>query len=96
MDVDKYLSDISLLAEDFTKSNEIINREEFQAALGKAMVETKFTLVLGGKSLGKSLIRNHTVMQVENATNSKLTILAPDNASPEQVLEEVIKTINRE
>ena len=78
VDVDQYLSNISMLAEDFTNSKEIINREDFQAALRQAMIETKFTLVLGGKSLGKSLIRNHTVMQVENAPNSKLTILDVD------------------
>ena len=78
VDVDKYLSNISLLAEDFTNSKEIINREDFQAALRQAMMKTTFTLVLGGKSLGKSLIRNHTVMQVENAPNSKLTILDVD------------------
>ena len=78
VDVDQYLSNISMLAEDFTNSKEIINREDFQAALRQAMMETKFTLVLGGKSLGKSLIKNHTVMQVENAPNSKLTILDVD------------------
>eukprot|EP00434_Breviolum_minutum_P031766 symbB.v1.2.028093.t1/scaffold2941.1/size69338/3 len=74
-DADKYLSNILMLAENFTNSKEIINRESFQAALRQAMMETKFTLVLGAKSLAKSLIKNHMVMQVENAPNSKLTIL---------------------
>jgi len=41
-------------------------------------MKTKFTLVLGAKSLAKSLIKNHMVMQVENAPNSKLTILDVD------------------
>ena len=75
VDVDKYLSNISLLAEDFTNSKEIINREGFQAALRQAMMKTQFTLVLGGKSLGKSTIANYTIQKVENEKNSKLTIL---------------------
>ena len=78
VDADKYLANISMLAENFTNSKEIINRESFQAALRQAMMETKFTLVLGAKSLAKSLIKNHMVMQVENAPNSKLTILDVD------------------
>ena len=78
VDVDKYLSNISMLAKDFTETKGIINREDFQASLRQAMMETQFTLVLGGKSLGKSLIKNHAVMQVENAPNSKLTILDVD------------------
>ena len=78
VDADKYLANISMLAENFTNSKEIINRESFQAALRQAMMETKFTLVLGPKSLAKSLIKNHVVMQVENAPNSKLTILDVD------------------
>ena len=75
VDVDKYLSNISMLAKDFTDSKEIINREDFQAALRQAMMETKFTLVLGGKSLGKSTIANYIIQKVENEKNSKLTIL---------------------
>ena len=75
VDVDKYLSNISMLAKDFTDSKEIINREDFQAALRQAMMETKFTLVLGGKSLGKSTIAKYTIQKVENEKNSKLTIL---------------------
>ena len=78
VDADKYLSNILMLAENFTNSKEIINRESFQAALRQAMMKTKFTLVLGAKSLAKSLIKNHMVMQVENAPNSKLTILDVD------------------
>ena len=77
VDVEEYLyiSNISMRAEDFGKSKEIENREEFQAALWKAMVGTKFTLVLGGKNLGKTLIKDHTVHKIENAENSRLTIL---------------------
>lgn len=73
VDADKYLANISMLAENFTNSKEIINRESFQAALRQAMMKTKFT-----KSFAKSLIKNHMVMQVENAPNSKLTILDVD------------------
>ena len=75
VDVDKYLSTISMLAENFTNSTEIINREGFQAALREAMMETKFTLVLGAKSLAKSTIANYIIQKVENEKNSKLTIL---------------------
>ena len=73
VDVTDYLSNISMLANDFNPAN----REDFQAALRQAMMETKLSLVLGGQSLGKSLIKD-TVMQVENAPNSKLTILDVD------------------
>ena len=75
VDVDEYLSTISMLAENFTNSTEIINREGFQAALREAMKETKFTLVLGAKSLAKSTIANYIIQKVENEKNSKLTIL---------------------
>jgi len=39
------------------------------------MMEPKFTLVLGGKSLAKSIIADYIIQKVENEKNSKLTIL---------------------
>eukprot|EP00438_Fugacium_kawagutii_P030722 Skav209832 [mRNA] locus=scaffold2703:208414:209433:- [translate_table: standard] len=39
------------------------------------MLSNKFTLVLGGKNLGKTLIRNQTVCEMENEASAKLTIV---------------------
>ena len=36
---------------------------------------SQFTLVLGGKNLGKTLIRNQTVCEMENEANAKVTIV---------------------
>ena len=63
------------LQDEFIKSREIVDRDGFLEALRNAMLSNKFTLVLGGKNLGKTLIRNQTVCETENEANAKLTIV---------------------
>ena len=52
-----------------------MDRDGFLEALRNAMLSNKFTLVLGGKNLGKTLIRNQTVCEMENEANAKVTIV---------------------
>ena len=72
--VEEYLSNVIRLQDEFIKSREIVDRDGFLEALRNAMLSNKFTL-LGGKSLGKTLIRNQTVCEMENEANAKLTIV---------------------
>lgn len=97
MDVKEYLSNIKMLARDreFKNSQEILNREKFQAALRTAMVGKDFTLVLMYKSLGKIQMANHAVQQVENEENSNLTVLnlnALDLRAPKYLLRDLFCT----
>ena len=73
--VEEYLSNVRRLQDDFINTKEVVDRGDFMKALRDAMLSKEFTLVLGGKSLGKTLIRNHTVCQMENEANANLTIV---------------------
>ena len=73
--VEEYLSNVGRFQDEFIKSREIVDRDGFLEALRNAMLSNKFTLVLGGKNLGKTLIRNQTVCEMENAANAKVTIV---------------------
>ena len=73
--VEEYLSTVSRLQDEFIKTKEVVDRGDFVKALRDAMLLNDFTLVLGGKSLGKTLIRNQTVCEMENEANAKLTIV---------------------
>ena len=73
--VDEYLSNVRRLQDEFIKSKEVVDRGNFILALRDAMLGTEFTLILGGKSLGKTLIRNKTVCDMENEADAKLTIV---------------------
>ena len=73
--VEEYLSNVRRLQDDFINTKEVVDRGDFMKALRDAMLWKKFTLVLGGKSLGKTLIHNHTVCQMENEANANLTIV---------------------
>ena len=73
--VEEYLSNVKRLQDEFIKSKEVVDRGNFMKALRDAMLSNLFTLVLGGKSLGKTLIRNQTVCGMENEANAKLTIV---------------------
>ena len=75
MGVEEYLSNVRRLQDDFINTKEVVDRGDFMKALRDAMLSKEFTLVLGGKSLGKTLIRNHTVCQMENEANANLTIV---------------------
>ena len=73
MGVEEYLSNVRRLQDDFINTKEVVDRGDFMKALRDAMLSKEFTLVLGGKSLGKTLIRNHTVCEIENEANANLT-----------------------
>ena len=73
--VEEYLSNVRRLQDDFINTKEVVDRGDFMKALRDAMLSKEFTLVLGGKSLGKTLIRNHTVCEIENEANANLTIV---------------------
>ena len=73
--VEEYLSNVRRLQDEFIKSREIVDRDGFLEALRNAMLSNEFTLVLGGKNLGKTLIRNQTVCKMENEANAKVTIV---------------------
>jgi hypothetical protein len=73
--VEEYLSNVRRLQDEFIKSKDIADRGDFMKALRNAMLSNKFTLVLGGKNLGKTLIRNETVCKMENEANAALTIV---------------------
>ena len=73
--VEEYLSNVRRLRDEFINTKEVVDRGDFMKALRDAMLLNEFTLVLGGKSLGKTLIRNQTVCEMENEANAKLTIV---------------------
>ena len=73
--VEEYLSNVLRFQDEFIKSKEIVDRDGFLEALRNAMLWNKFTLVLGGKNLGKTLIRNQTICEMENEANATLTIV---------------------
>ena len=75
LEVEEYLSNVRRLQDEFIKSKEVVDRGNFILALRDAMLGTEFTLILGGKSLGKTLIRNKTVCDMENEADAKLTIV---------------------
>ena len=75
MGVEEYLSNVRRLQDEFIKSRETVDRDGFLEALRNAMLSNEFTLVLGGKNLGKTLIRNQTVCEMENEANAKVTIV---------------------
>ena len=57
------------------KTNEVVDRDDFLETLGQAMRSTEFVLVLGGKNLGKTLMRNQTVCELENEASANLTFI---------------------
>ena len=73
--VEEYLSNVRRLQDDFINTKEVVDRGDFMKALRDAMLLNEFTLVLGGKNLGKTLIRNQTVCEMENEANAKVTIV---------------------
>eukprot|EP00438_Fugacium_kawagutii_P021625 Skav212209 [mRNA] locus=scaffold754:971310:972938:+ [translate_table: standard] len=74
LEVEQYLSNVARLQDGFIKSKEMVDRSDFLKALRDAMLSQKFTVILGGKNLGKTLIRNRTIRQLENE-GANLTII---------------------
>ena len=77
--------------DDFMKTNEVVDRGDFLESLRQAMRSTQFSLVLGGKNLGKTLMRKRTVCELENEPNANLTFM--DVNMREQPSKELFKAI---
>ncbi|CAJ1338374.1 unnamed protein product [Effrenium voratum] len=75
LEVEQYLSNVLQRQEDFMKTNEVVDRGDFLESLRQAMRSTQFSLVLGGKNLGKTLMRKRTVCELENEANANLTFM---------------------
>ena len=73
--VEEYLSNVRRLQDEFINTKEVVDRGGFMKTLRDAMLLNEFTLVLGGKSLGKTLMRSETVCELETEANATLTIV---------------------
>eukprot|EP00438_Fugacium_kawagutii_P023449 Skav236821 [mRNA] locus=scaffold2823:107936:109569:- [translate_table: standard] len=73
--VEECLSNVRRLQDEFINTKEVVDRGDFMKALRGAMLLNDFTLVLGGKNRGETLIRNQTVCEMENEANATLTIV---------------------
>ena len=60
------LSNVESLASEFIESKEMVNRDAFVKAIREALLSKRFALVLGGTSVGKTLVRSHTIRKVES------------------------------
>jgi len=74
-EVGQYLSRVQHKQQDFMKTNEVIDRGAFLQSFRKVLHSQQFSLVLGGKSLGKTLMRVQTVDELENEANARLTVI---------------------
>ncbi|CAJ1426680.1 unnamed protein product [Effrenium voratum] len=91
LEVEQYLSNVLQRQDDFMKTNEVVDRGDFLESLRQAMRSTQFSLVLGGKNLGKTLMRKRTVCELENEPNANLTFM--DVNMREQPSKELFKAI---
>ncbi|CAJ1344045.1 unnamed protein product [Effrenium voratum] len=91
LEVEQYLSNVLQRQDDFMKTNEAVDRGDFLESLRQAMRSTQFSLVLGGKNLGKTLMRKRTVCELENEPNANLTFM--DVNMREQPSKELFKAI---
>ena len=76
VDADAHLKTVRLNAKKFMQGNTIVDRESFIQSLTDAIFEDGLlTLVLGGKSVGKSLVVSYVAEQVRQAPHGNRTIL---------------------
>ena len=76
VDADAHLKTVRLNAKKFMQGNTIVDRESFIQSLTDAIFENGLlTLVLGGKSVGKSLVVSYVAEQVRQAPHGNRTIL---------------------
>lgn len=78
MDVTQYLIEIEGRAQRFLDSGRVTDRDGFIAELMVSMQDKGITLVVGGKSLGKSFLINHAIHKVQNDPASRITVLFMD------------------
>ena len=76
VDADAHLKTVRLNAKKFMQGNTLVDRESFIQSLTDAIFEDGLlTLVLGGKSVGKSLVVSYVAEQVRQAPHGNRTIL---------------------
>lgn len=76
MTVIEYLQRVNESASAFVASDEICDRAELKAAMTQAMCsQGQLTLVLGGKSVGKSRVKEFIAREIERSSGSKLTVV---------------------
>ena len=79
VDADAHLKSVRLNAKNFMKGSTIVDRSEFIDALLNAVSEDGLlTLVLGGKSVGKTLVISHVAEQVRQGPDGNSTTLLAD------------------
>ncbi|CAJ1382244.1 unnamed protein product [Effrenium voratum] len=78
LEVEQYICNVGEAADKFTKSKEVVDRDAFVAAIKDAMFSQTFTLVLGGKNLGKTLVLKGATCAAENEVQANLTIIDID------------------
>ncbi|CAJ1341382.1 unnamed protein product [Effrenium voratum] len=78
LEVEQYICNVGEAADKFTKSKEVVDRDAFVAAIKDAMFSQAFTLVLGGKNLGKTLVLKGATCAAENEVQANLTIIDID------------------
>ena len=79
VDADAHLKSVRLNANEFIKGSKIVDRSEFIEALVKAVSEDGLlTLILGGKSVGKSTVIQSVVANFTQAKRSQRTVVFTD------------------
>ena len=79
MDADAHLKTVRLNAKKFMKGNTIVDRKAFIQSLTDAIFEDGLlTLVLGGKSVGKSTVIQSVVANFTQAKRSQRTVVFTD------------------
>ena len=97
LEVEEYLSNVEQLSREFIQSKHVVDREAFVAAIREAMLSKRFTLVLGGKNLGKTLVQKQTVRDVENEVGEELIIFdidmreAPDKPLFQAIFDRIVQ-----
>lgn len=71
MKVKDYLKSVLDLADKFSISDESVDREEFIEAIQDAIQTNRLTLIVGGKSVGKSTIVERLVRKIEEREDNK-------------------------
>lgn len=78
MNVEDYLENVLELADKFCVSDEIEDREEFIKAIQIAIRTNVLTLILGGKSVGKSTIVERLVRKMRKEKTTNRMVLLSD------------------
>lgn len=75
MNMEDYLENVIALADKFSVSDDIVDREIFLKVLQTAIRTNMLTLILGGKSVGKSTIVERLVRKMRKEKTTNRTVL---------------------